>query len=82
MEREKRLLNPREVLAIASNNQITLVEPCGQCDQTPDKCMTDGERALSYDPIEKAAQCLKTREIIILGGGLGLDSDIIRKEKK
>jgi len=82
MEKEGRILNPSEVLDMVVAGTISKVDPCGTCDQKPTTCRNDGERALSYDPESKAAQCLRTREIITLGGGLGLDSDIIRKEKR
>ena len=69
-------LNPADVLAISKTQKGSII-PCGTCNQEPATCETDGERALSYDPVEQAAQCLKYRQIIRLDGDLGASNDII-----
>lgn len=61
-------LSTIDVLVVAKQQGVHALEPCGGCNMHPRSCMKDGERALSYDPQEGVAQCLKNRVQVRLNG--------------
>lgn len=61
-------LSIHDVLEVARQQGVAALDPCGDCSMHPKSCMNDGERALSHDPQEGVAQCLKNRVQVRLNG--------------